>query len=285
MAIAMIATSWVTWLLLALLALVLGFFLLLFTVALVEKLPLASFGGEAVPVDPGQFPPYLNAMNEAAARHGFAYGGTFRHVKGGTYRVLASFWFSPDRRTVLQVTAGTIAKMSSRTSVMTSVDPDGRLLVTRDEMTVTDLSGIADVAFVINADFAELWSAHSARLHQQGDRVRAFEQATPREAHLDADLQRVTVMVNHGLARWTDRSQTVFRYTLAGAVRIVTTQFFGQLVKHRSQSDRFSRPRPGDVTAPPGFPVMPVPAAPNRQPASPPTSTHPFGSSDRDFLH
>ena len=296
MTIALPALSWGTWALLVPVGIVCAFVVLLFLVALVETMPLSPFGGDALAVDPAQVPPYLNAMNVAAGRHGFVYGGTFRHVKGGTYQVLATFWFSPDRRTVLQVTGGTMARMPSRTSVMTSDTTDGRLIVTRDEVGMTDLSGIADVEAVVHADFEELWSTHAARLRALGDQVRPFEQAAPREAELEADRRRATAMVERGVARWTDASRAAYRYTLRGALRISTTQFFGQFFKHRTQSDRFSRPRPGDRAPQGAFPAGPAtpanpatPAAPALPLASPPPSPPPFPSrplrSERDFLH
>jgi hypothetical protein len=61
-------------------ALVGAFLLLLFVVALVEKHPVHAFDPTPLESTPPDLPRYARAMNDAAARCGYAYGGTYAHA-------------------------------------------------------------------------------------------------------------------------------------------------------------------------------------------------------------
>lgn len=279
--------SWAVWpfwvLLLLVGGLIAGFFVLLFTVALVEKLPVNPFGPTPLDAFPGDLPPYIGAMNTAAARLGFTYGGTYPHSKGGTYRSYASFWLSPDRRTVVQVAGGTVARLPGKATTLTSRTADGRHLVTKDEVDMGDASGIVDAHLVMHATFDELWDAHQQRLAVSDGRRAAcvFEEPSPYEARQAVNRARVARVVERGYGRWTDAGRSAWRHSLRGALRACSVQFFGELRNARRDPERHSKPRPGDV--PQGFTVLSPPTLPPGAPTPPTPQTHLFRH-DRDFL-
>src|SRR5687767_4395637 len=124
---------WVFWPFVVLVALVAGFFLLMFVTALVERMPVHVFAPTPLEQFPEELPSYITAMNAAAARHGFEFGGIYPHAKGGMYRAWAAVWFAPDRRTVAVIAGGTIAKLPHKSSFLASRTTDARQLVTKDE--------------------------------------------------------------------------------------------------------------------------------------------------------
>jgi hypothetical protein len=270
---ALLAWSFVWLALLIPLALVGGFLLLLFVVALVEKHPVHAFDPTPLEATPPDLPPYARAMNDAAARCGYAYGGTYAHAKGGTYRLWSSLWMAPDRRVLANVSGGTILNMPHKKTFLYSRRADGKYLVTTDEFHSGDTSGVQEIESVLNATFEELLSEHLRRVHALGSQgIPPFEQATAVEAWRHVELDVVLPTVERGLGRWVNPDRTVWVYSLKGALRLCTVGLFGGVIKNSGQRHRLDRPRPGAGVAHRGFEVVP-PAAPTSPPAS-----------ERDFL-
>src|SRR4051812_1128014 len=197
-----------------------AFCLLLFVVALVEKIPVRQFEEEPIPPDEApDLTPYMYAMNDAAAQRGFTYTGTYQHAKYAS--LFVSYWLSPDGRTMARIASGKIAKMNSKSTALVSELANGRWIITRDELT-TELSSLIDMHVQVNADFDELWALHWSRVQPYLAGVRTL--AGPkslRDIDQEWERRRAEALVARGIARWTDMSKSVFRYTLAGATRIV----------------------------------------------------------------
>ena len=268
------AIAWSLWWLVpaAVVALVVGFTVLLFVVALIEKHPVHAFDATPLAVMPPDLPPYVGAMNDAAARAGYTYGGIYAHAKGGMYQVHSCLWFAPDRRVLADVSGGTILKMSHKKTLLYSRSADGRYLVTTDEMGSGDTSGIQAIECVLNASFEELVVAHLRRVHGLGAHgVPPFDQPSPLEARRKIDLDIVLPTIKRGLGRWVNDQRTVWVYSIKGALRLCTIGLFGGAWKHSDQRHRLDRPRPG-AKVDRGFAVLP--------PSAPPVTLR----QERDFL-
>jgi hypothetical protein len=266
--------AWSLWLLIpvAVIALVVGFPILLFVVALIEKHPVHAFDATPLAVMPPDLPSYVGAMNDAAARAGYTYGGIYAHAKGGMYQVHSCLWMAPDRRVLADVSGGTILKMSHKKTLLYSRTADGRYLVTTDEFGSANSSGIEDIEVVVNATFEELVVAHLRRVHTLGPQgVPPFDQPSPLEARRQINLDIVLPTIAKGLGRWVNDERTVWVYSMKGALRLATVGLFGGAVKLREQQQRLDRPRPG-AKVDRGFAVLP--------PSAPPVAPR----QERDFL-
>jgi hypothetical protein len=250
-----IAVSTVTVVLLVIGGLVFSWVLLLFVTSLVERQHLMPFSPEPLTVYPGDTPAYLLAMNASLLQRGFEYGGMYADTRGGMYHLYATFWFSPDRTTVVHVVGGTIAGMQYKATALTSVTGDGRHLVTRDEFDAGEYSGITERVRVLYGDFAELWNAHQRRLLQRAEGIWRFPPAyAPYNAEVTLRYVRVQHTAARGYMKWIDPTRGTFRYTVKAAFHISVVNFFGDLLKSTREVSRVSKARPGDSM--PAFPVM-----------------------------
>ena len=149
---------------LAIVALVAFFFILIISVSLLEKQRIRQL--EAVPRD-SLVPTssYFDAMNEAAAAHGYTSCGAYARIPRNAFtNAYMAAWLSPDRTTLACVMGGKVAKANYRKTLLVSWIEEEKFLVTRDDFGETDPSKILEIEVVLNADFSELSTRHAQRL-------------------------------------------------------------------------------------------------------------------------
>jgi hypothetical protein len=249
------------WFVLIIPLLIVGWFLLLFFVALLEKNPVESFESTPLITIPDTVPRYLTAMNIGAANFGFLTTGMYRHVKGGMYQLFASYWFSPDRYILIQMVAGRVAKMQRLETTLISQTADGRYLVTKDEHDAGNFCDIVLLKRLKNASFEQLLQTHVKRMMSFPGGVRPFGEATPTEARQMYTRRTIQRMIDRRVARWLDDSHTTWSYSAMGALMICTVGIFGQAAGALVTPWRQYRRRPG-ANVIPSFPVLPAYSAP-----------------------
>ena len=220
--------------------LVVAWFALLFFAALLEKRHLYELRpiGEGGAIQPM---PYVKAMTCAAAAAGFAHAGDYRHVK---YALLVSLWRSADGRTVAQISGGTVVGMSTKRTALLSRLASGKLLMTTDEISLPDLTGLYAKQLVLNGSFPELLAAHGQWLAQAGDEVIPHSRP-PADELLAMETEDVSRQEAFGYSRFVDRTAGTYRHTVRGALRHCFSGFFRSSSDALRQRERFDLPRPG----------------------------------------
>ena len=227
-------------------ALPVGFLLLLFTASLLEKNPTRPFvpakrkpppspyGGppilnyDAQLPDPAQLPDYVRAMSDRAYAMGFVFGGILAHVKAPRIKVLATVWFSPDRRILVLSGSGTVWGMPHHQTWLYTPLKDGHVLVTTDNNDEGDHSGIYKPKRVLNAVFDELFGIHAERVETCAAQLEQWREPDPMSALLALYDRRVNTMLRRGVANFVDPGGMWWRYTVKGALK-VCLGFFTQL--------------------------------------------------------
>jgi len=95
-------------------------FMVLLAVGCLEKQRIRDFEpAGAVALPPAS--PYFQAMNEAARALGFQLDGVFgQNRDSSTYRCCLALWLSADRRTLLCIGGGKLARMNYRRTFLIS---------------------------------------------------------------------------------------------------------------------------------------------------------------------
>lgn len=222
-----LALSWPTIGLLAA-ALPVGFLVLLFVVALVERRLAQPY--LLVPSDrPVEVPNYVQIMSADLAAAGFAWGGTVVHHKYPQIKILGAVWLSPQRETLALTGSGTVAGADARQTWLFTPLADGRYLVTTDQNDEGDPAGLYLTRRRHNARVPDLLRLHYERLNARPTEVRSFAEPTPFDALNNLYAGRVDTLVELGRARWRDGGREYWSYTAWGATRVVLG-FFPQLL-------------------------------------------------------
>jgi hypothetical protein len=206
----------IEWLWLAIPVCVIGFFFFVVVVAcLWEKRPIQPY---YVPAEDDEYEPSAVAerANEDAEKIGYEYGGLCHDGKGKLYRVRYDFWIDPDDLTIAVVGSGTIAKIPVNGVWLWSRLADGRILCTTNEIGEQDISGAVEQQTWPGFRLKALDEKHERRLT---DDVEPFPSDTPMAGYFDILRRKADTLVAKGYARYLDDEQTVWRYTLPGAVR------------------------------------------------------------------
>lgn len=221
-----------------------GLFLLMFSVALIEKQKIRQFRA-ASEVDVASLSPYYVAMTAQAVKLGLKPCGFFIQDRGSAYKAYMSIWLSEDRTTMVRVGGGKIGGVAYKRTVVSTWSTDGRGLETTDEIGVSDLSGTADRKCLLNADLFELAELHVQRRAGFSGACRLF---SPDSALLDyenTEFIRVGNLVAIGYARFIDREKSAWRFTIKGAFQNYWKGFRSQKAEAMSQLSRASKTRPG----------------------------------------
>ena len=174
---------------------IVGFFLLLVGVSLVEKQPVKEFVpvGPTITVNPS---PYYLAVTDAATRLGFTAAGVFvpnRPQK--TYRFHVALFVSPEHDTLLKIAAGKVAGLPLKKTTLMSCLGNGQTVETSDEPGLPDQSGLTQHEFLLNADLNELWTLHRNRLTLLPEVRREFTEANALEAYETTQMVRVSQLI------------------------------------------------------------------------------------------
>ena len=216
-----------------------AYYLVLITTALLERQPVNWLA----PVPPGErveLHPYLQAMNKMAAEAGFVDQGTFRHAKGGTYRVYTSIWFSPERDVLAVIGGGKMAKLPFRKALLYSRAAGEGLIASTDVADLPDVSGLATPSVLLHADFHELLAHHMARVAEAGLALLPFDEPTGLAVFDDIQTRTVHRLEQLGYGRFLDPARSTWRYTLKGVLALVRKKKVP-----RGQAHRVKIPRPG----------------------------------------
>ena len=233
------------WMLLALIPV--GFFLLLFFVALFEHILihpyvlapddenfLAPLPGErdqesiAGLPRASQVSDYVAMMSAGIHGAGFAYHGLLAHAKAPRIQILTTVWMSADQRMIVTSGSGYVLKSPSYSTRIYTPLKGGKWLVTTDDMGAGDPSRHLIFKRVINVAFERLLEAHLQRLTQHGATVNAFAEANAVDALFALFEEYSRLMVKEGIARYRDQEKTKWSYTAKGGV-LVCLGFFEQL--------------------------------------------------------
>ncbi len=191
--------------------------------------------------------PYLDAVVQQARDAGFMHAGDFAVNKSTSmYKVISSMWVSDDCLTLCIITGGTIAGIACRRTNFLSRLRDHRVLSTQDEFGELEFSGLTASKVVMNGDFPELYAIHRPRLSPYLSDLQSFSPSDAIGGYEEIERHRLSRLIQRGLARFADPSQTTWKYTLKGAFKNITSGSLKQTGRARKQIDRLDHKRPGD---------------------------------------
>jgi hypothetical protein len=143
----------------------------------------------------------------------------FHHVgyfvePAGWKRDYISFLLSTDRMALAMIVHGVAARirLSSRLS-------DGRWLVTNQKPGEADFSGLR-IEAQWPGEFGELLAFHNRRLAEMSVALVPFDPQYVLDNLLGHNRMRAGVLVRMGLARWRNKEETAWSYTLRGSIRL-----------------------------------------------------------------
>ena len=189
---------------------------------------------------------YTCEMNEQAKRLGFEHYGWYGQKRRGLYKGIASLWLSPDKLVLLVIGGGKVAGIDFKMTWLYSKLIGGITLVTSDEPGEADVSGVLDKQFLFNADLEELFQLHKSRRAMWEGKQDRFDGSAVLAEYETLVQRRVHVLVDRGFAKWMDKDQEKWRYTLKGSI----LGYIGQrreLRKLEQQSKRLLKRRPGEA--------------------------------------
>lgn len=216
------------------------FLCLIFIVSLVEKRRIDEFE----PMTDSNFveaSAYLADASFKTAALGFTHVGELRHK---IYRLRASIWISPDRRTIARTVGGTMIKIPVKRAMFISRLNNGRILSTTDEIGLSDPTEFYWRKLVLNAHPDELWKSHQEILASAGDLVETIDSELA-ELLQWIEYEDVRRRVAFGYARMLDPATYTYRCTVKGAFWNATIGNFRAARTSGVQQSRVSLPRPG----------------------------------------
>ena len=134
-----------------------------------------------------------------------------------------------------------------RRTILYSVVSSDQILQTQDDFATIDLSGITNQQVLVHADLDELLSLHRERLASCFEQKRTFSTGTTFSDWESIRRMRVEQMARMGLAKFTNREESVYRHTLKGAWLQYYRGFRRQLAEGKNQAERIHKKRPGDT--------------------------------------
>jgi hypothetical protein len=207
------------YILLAIPALIAGYYLLTFLIAYCEKEHLR---GDLVQ---RAFQPelwnsaYMKGRHEEAMKLGLTHCGDFHTgphasmVKGPL-----RLYLTPARTAVVAVACARFAGMELKKTVIRTRVSEQRAIDTSDFAATADPTGGIKLTTLWGAEFADLLATHEARLQSEAPTPlispdRAFA------LYEQIDVDRGQRMVDRNLARWTDPSGSTVRRSIKGALQ------------------------------------------------------------------
>lgn len=189
---------------------------------------------------------YTCEMNEQARRLGFQHYGWYGQKRKGLYKGIATVWMSPDKLTLLVVGGGRVAGIDFKTTWLYSKVIGGIMMITSDEPGEADVSGVFDKQFLFNADLEELCKLHESRQAMWQGKLERFDGLAVLAEYETLERRRVHMLVDRGFAKWLDKDQEKWHYTLKGSI-LSYIDFRRELRRGKQQSKRLSKRRPGEA--------------------------------------
>jgi len=189
---------------------------------------------------------YTCEMNEQARRLGFQHYGWYGQKRKGLYKGIVTLWMSPDKLTLLVVGGGKIAGIDFKMTWLYSKVAGAIMVVTSDEPGEADVSGVFDKQFLFSADLEELCKLHESRQAMWQGKIKRFDGSAVLAEYETLERRRVYVLVERGFAKWLDKEQDKWRYTLKGSI-LGYIDFRRELRRGKQQSKRLSKRRPGEA--------------------------------------
>jgi hypothetical protein len=191
--------------------------------------------------------PYYHA-NRSAARHlGLTERGEFQLDRHAAYvDGCVSVWMNADNTVMVMIEAGHVIKVRHRRTTVSSMAEAGTLIETQDEFGGGDISGVKDVAALMNAGLGELLEVHLTRIERIGCTLRPFPTNDVAKLHEDLERLMVESMIRQGLAEYYEPGGMTWHFTWTGAWRIGFIGHFRQLAAANQQRKRVDDKRPGD---------------------------------------
>lgn len=162
--------------------------------------------------------PYALQRNREAKKLGYRYGGAYHDARESIYKCRYDYWLSADSTVLAWVSCGTIATLPLKSVNLISQLEDGRYLQTTDMKGQSDLSGLIDLQIWPKLTFSKLAERHDARLATLRETPIPFSEAPLRAA---SNIRRAQAqrLVDQGDAQFVDDDQSIWKYTLKGALR------------------------------------------------------------------
>ncbi|MHC4744790.1 MAG: class I SAM-dependent methyltransferase [Planctomycetota bacterium] len=189
---------------------------------------------------------YTCEMNDQARRLGFQHCGWYGQKRKGLYKAIATMWMSPDNLKLLVVGGGKIAGINYKVTYLYSKIIGVTTVVTSDEIGEADVSGIFDKQYLCNADLEELCKVHESRLAMWKGKLKKFDISDVLAEYEAIMRQRVCALVERGFAKWLNKDQEKWRYTLKGSI-LSYIDFRRESRQVKQQSERHLKRRPGEA--------------------------------------
>jgi hypothetical protein len=170
---------------------------------------------------------YGYARVSEALQNGFLCFGWCPDLKGEKYQVSYAMLVSPDRQFFVVIGTGTIFGLTLDTSWIFSRTLDDRLYYSTDHQNgaVIDISRLQRCQLVPRATFVDLWRRHVDWLQKDGVRTQPFDSGGEFECFHRLRSVRFGAMLKRGMIRYTDATNTWYRYTLAGSIQHVAVNY------------------------------------------------------------
>jgi len=207
-----------SWIHLLIPACIIGFFFVLVVAAgLWEKRRILAY---SLPEPDREYPctPYGLQRNREVKKLGYRYGGVYHDARGSIYKCRYDFWLSPDSTILVWIGCGTVARLAAKSVNLISQLEGGRYLQTTDMTGETDLSGLTDLQIWPKQTFRKLVDRHNARLEALGASALPFSDAPMRDV-INIRRVRALRLVEQGDAKYVDDNESIWKYTLKGALR------------------------------------------------------------------
>ena len=208
--------------------------------AVILGLPVLSFYferrlvwpyGEIDEEDPGApaTTPYHAREGDHAHTLGFCWSGSYRDLKGRLYRVRYDFWLASEGDALAMVGAGSLAAIPVEAVWIYTILADGRVVVsTNSLMAMEPMPGDRwEWGLRLDSELPKLLEWHRDRVAAMFTRVDPFNAEPTRAVSSLARLraERVAAFVERCLARYRDANETVWSFTVAGAIRLTLRSY------------------------------------------------------------
>jgi hypothetical protein len=177
---------------------------------------------------------YGQRMQLAALQCGFMMLGWTPDNKGEKYQMNYGFMVSPDGQSLLIIGMGNIFGIELRGVTIHSPSDDGlQSRYTADNQAAIESDVLRQwmSQLVFNRDFAGIWQAHQNWMATARFSRHTFNPSCAMAEFRRIREQRFDEMIRRNYIAYTDASQTFWRYTFTGALKVVFLNYGTGLVR------------------------------------------------------
>lgn len=150
----------------------------------------------------------------------FEFVNTYVWFRGPMKGRIADVWRAEDFKTIAVVAEGRPTESAYGRTRFVSVTGDGDRLTTTDNVLVGDPRGFEGAVAWPGMTFRELHYMHKQRIAAANSEPVTIGDIDPVSAIEDLERQHVQQLVSAGLARYRNKTQTAWSYTLRGGYEI-----------------------------------------------------------------